>query len=294
MTQVVEQFDPKTLRKFTDAVEYMGHETGLYPGGKNVIPPEHQAAGVRLAATFQPLNADGAPDAANGKIVALVKGHSNCNQYFSALQAELWERGDLNRQAVVLNAAIGGQQLPQLRELQGKVWDRAATLLAQPGFSPLQVQALFLHTTYHGANNREAMPAGEFPGRMQEMKLDLIRVLGHCAKIYPNLKIAYLTVDGFRHYTGFEPHVWREAFATKWLIEDQLAGKPGTAFEGPGRALPWLQWGPYIWNNEWDEKFFFDGVHPSLKARRIFVDKYLEFLGGDPVSRQWLLSGPRK
>ena len=39
------------------------------------------------------------------------------------------------------------------------------------------------------------------------MQADLAKVLEHCVTLYPNLKIAYLTCDGFRHYTGFEPHV---------------------------------------------------------------------------------------
>jgi hypothetical protein len=135
------------------------------------------------------------------------------------------------------------------------------------------------------------MPPGPFPETMQQMQRDMAAVLEHCLKLYPNLRIAYLTCDGFRHFTGFEPHVWREAFAFKWLIESQVKGDDGTAFEdkaGKTRRLPWLQWGPYIWDNTWDRSYFTDGVHPARKALDIFVGKYWDFLKADPVARPWL------
>ena len=56
-------------------------------------------------------------------------------------------------------------------------------------------------------------------------------MLEHAAKTYPNLKVAYLTSDGLRRFTGFEPHVWQEAFAFKWLIESQINGEDATAYE---------------------------------------------------------------
>lgn len=73
----------------------------------------------------------------------------------------------------------------------------------------------------------------DFPEVMQNMQRDLDKVLAYCVERFPNLKIAYLTCDGFRHFTGFEPHVYQEAFALKWLIENQLRGEASTRFEGP-------------------------------------------------------------
>ena len=113
-------------------------------------------------------------------------------------------------------------------------------------------------------------------------------MLRHCTKVYPNLRIAYLTSDGFRHYTGFEPHVWLEAFALKWLIESQINGEEGTEFEGGKRQIPWLQWGSYVWDNTWDKSYFTDGVHPSEKAQAVFVEKYWRFLTEDPITKRWL------
>ncbi len=286
-----EDFDPATLKRFTDGAPYLNkYETGLYPGAKNEMPEAHRKAGERVATAIRPLDTEGKPDDAGGRILALVMGHSNCRMYFGALEKHLAEhRAELHPRFELLNAAVGGQQLPQLVQLQGPVWDLSAKLLSRPGYSAQQVQVLFLHTTYHGAGNHGRVPPGPFPATMQQMQRDLAKVLAHCLHLYPNLRLAYITADGFRHFTGFEPHVWQEAFAVKWLIEGQLKGEPGTEFDGADRKLPWLTWGPYLWDNAWDQSYFTDGVHPAPKALSIFVDSYWRHLAGDSVAKRWLL-----
>lgn len=283
--------DPLRLKPFTAGVPYLGkYETGLYPGARNEIPASHRAAGGRVAVSIRPLDVEGRPDDNDGRILAVVLGHSNGRQYFGALGRHLTARKDeLHPRFELLNAAVGGQQLPEISRLQGPVWDQARKQLSRPGYSPRQVQVLFLHTTYHGASNRGRVPPRPFPDVMERMKGDLIKVLRHALEIWPHLKLAYLTSDGFRHFTGFEPHVWQESFAFKWLIEDQIKLAPGTSFEGDGRHLPWLQWGPYIWDNTWGKDMFTDGVHPAPDTETLFVEKYWAFLMEDPVARGWLL-----
>jgi hypothetical protein len=211
--------------------------------------------------------------------------------YFAALGRHLRQQRDtLHPRFEMLNAAIGGNQLPEISQLHGSVWAKAEKMVDRPGYSLAQVQVLFLHTTYHGAGNRGNVPPRPFPQTMQRMQQDLAKVLAHAVQVFPNLKIAYLTCDGFRHYTNFEPHVYQEAFAFKWLIESQIKGDDAAAFEGPDRKLPWLQWGPYIWDHTWDRSYFTDGVHPAPKAQEIFVDKYWKHLRDDSVARPWLLA----
>jgi hypothetical protein len=287
---MVQDFDPSGLKPFTDGAPYLGKfETGLYPGGKNAVPDAHRKAGERLAATIQPLDAEGR-SADGGRILALVLGHSNCSMYFSALNDRFAKNAALlHPRFELINAAVGGQQLPEIVRLQGPVWDKARKLTARDGYSPLQIQVLFLHTTYHGWKNVARTPAEAFPDAMEKMEADLATVLAHALQTYPNVKLAYLTADGFRHFTDFEPHVWREAFAIKWLIENQIRKAEKTAYEGEQRRLPWLQWGPYIWDNSWGREYFTDGVHPAGKALDVVVDKYWSFLAQDPVTRLWLL-----
>jgi hypothetical protein len=283
-------FDPSSWKPFTDGAPYLGkYETGLYPTGKNTIPQPHQKAGERIAATLQPLDLQGKP-APSGRILALALGHSNCNMYFSAIGAKLGENAPrLHPRFELLNAAVGGQQLPEIVRLQGPVWDKAQKLTTRDGYSPLQVQVLFLHTTYHGWKNKDKAPLDPFPRTMERMQADLSTVLAHVVKTYPNVKLAYLTADGFRHFTDFEPHVWQEAFAIKWLIESQIQKAEGTAFDGDARRLPWLQWGPYLWDNTWGRDYFTDGVHPARKALDIVSEKYWKFLAEDPVAQPWLM-----
>lgn len=289
-TPLAAAFDPGELKPFIDGGLYLGkYEMGLYPDGKNEIPASHQRAGQRIAATIRPLDVDGKPDEDRGRILAMVFGHSNCAMYFSALGRQLQQHRDaLHPRFEMLNAAVGGNQLPEISVLRGSVWAKAEKMLDRPDYSPAQVQVLFLHTTYHGANNPKKTPPRPFPETMQRMQQDLAKVLAHAVEVFPNLKIAYLTCDGFRHYTNFEPHVYQEAFAFKWLIESQIQGDEATAFEGPHRKLPWLQWGPYIWDNTWDRSYFTDGVHPAPKSQEIFVDKYWTHLQDDPVAKPWL------
>ncbi len=284
------------LRPFTDTHLYLGeYQTGLYPGGVNEIPAAHRDAGVRIAAKIKPLDTGGHRDDKNGRILALVMGHSNCLQYFGAFQKRLErEAARLHPRFEMINAAVGGQQLPEIRRLEGPVWDKATQLLSLPGYSNKQVQVLFLHTTYHGWKNLRDAPPGPFPQTMQQMRDDLAAVLRHVQTLYPNLKMVYLTSDGLRRFTGFEPDVWREAFAIKWLITAQINGE-GWAAHGKGDAgLPWMAWGPYIWDPTWDESHFTDGVHPSPKAREVFVEKYFDHLSADPTAQGWMFALDRK
>src|SRR5258706_10632088 len=103
-------FDPSTLKPFTDSAVYLDkYETGLYPGGKNLIPPTHRKAGEQLAASIGPLDLQEKP-AKDGRLLALVLGHSNCNMYFTALGAGLTERAQqVHPRFELLNAAVGGQ-----------------------------------------------------------------------------------------------------------------------------------------------------------------------------------------
>jgi hypothetical protein len=285
-----EGFDPTTAPPFTDGRPYLGQfETGLYPGASNEMPAEHRAAGERMAEMIQPLDVEGRPDANRGRILGLSLGHSNAKMYFDALQAALRDRAsELHPRFEFLNAAIGGQMLPQLLALGGPVWSKARELTSQSGYSATQVQVVFLHTTYPGAVNAFKVPPPHFPQTMRQMARDLGRVLEHVVRQYPNTRIAYLTSDGLRHHTGYEPHVWMEAFAVKWLIEDQIRGAAGTAYEGEQRRLPWLTWGPYIWDARWDRSYFTDGVHPAPKALSVFVDRYVAHLTTDSAARPWL------
>src|SRR6266536_670166 len=70
---------PAPLIDFGSAT-YRGFQGGLYPGGSNQRPPAHNAAGISIAQSIQPLNTAGTVDVTNGKIVWTSIGMSNATQ----------------------------------------------------------------------------------------------------------------------------------------------------------------------------------------------------------------------
>src|SRR5436309_8382079 len=85
--QLAAQADNSKLKPLPElgTAEYHGFQGGLYPGGNNERPEQHEAAGQKLAAQVQPLDATGRlrPD---GKVVLLGVGMSNTSQAFSAFK----------------------------------------------------------------------------------------------------------------------------------------------------------------------------------------------------------------
>jgi hypothetical protein len=63
---------------------WKNYEGGLYPGGQNVLPADHLAAGRAAAAAIRPLDLDGNPSP-SGKIVMISVGMSNTTQEFCAM-----------------------------------------------------------------------------------------------------------------------------------------------------------------------------------------------------------------
>src|SRR5436190_79925 len=61
--------------------KYQGEQGGLYPGGENKPPARHLKAGLALAKTIRPLDAEGR-ESADGKIVLMSVGMSNTTMKF--------------------------------------------------------------------------------------------------------------------------------------------------------------------------------------------------------------------
>lgn len=119
---------------------------------------------------------------------------------------------------------------------------------------------------------------------------------------YPNLRVAYLSS---RTYGGYsrrhpEPESFETAFAVRWVIQDQIAGKPELNVDSTVGAVnaPLVLWGPYLWANGttprkadmlvWKRAdFVSDGVHPSESGRRKVADMLLEFFKGDSSASSW-------
>ena len=93
------------------------------------------------------------------------------------------------------------------------------------------------------------------------------------------------------------------AFAVRWLIRDQIDGKP-VLNPDPGKGevkAPLLLWGPYLWADgttprkidglgwERDDLVDRDGTHPSESGRKKVAGLLLKFFTEDPVAKTWFV-----
>ena len=278
---------------------YRGEEGGLYPGGSNVPPPAHLAAGLVLAHAVRPLGKEGRPDIA-GKIVLLGIGMSNTGLDFRAFQRLAANLPGRNPAVVLVNACQGGNTADKMAEADGNFWRVVAQRLAHNQVSPAQVQVAWIKNTVMG-------PLPAFPENARKLQGYLRQTVHILGRTFPNLKIAYLAS---RTYAGYamsplnpEPLSYETGFAVKWLIADQIGGDAELNHNpaiGTVRA-PWLAWGPYLWADgvkgrkgdglvyTREDYVIDDGTHPAKSGREKVGRLLLDFFRSDPTTRPWFL-----
>jgi hypothetical protein len=276
---------------------YQGYPGGLYPGGSNVRPAAHDAAGLALAAAIAPRDTSGSVDP-NGRIVFISIGMSNTTQEFSTFVPAADDDAYKDPRVKVIDCAKGGQTASLIKDPSYAYWDTVRTRLRGHGSAPAQVQVVWLKEANAG-------PTTGFPAAT----LTLMRDLGSVARVlhdeFPNLAIVYLSS---RIYAGYatsslnpEPYAYESGFAVKWLIEAQITGVDSLNFD-PGQGAvesPWLAWGPYLWADgvnprpgdglTWVCSDFAtsDGTHPATGARIKVTDLLLTFLHQDETAQKW-------
>lgn len=276
---------------------YKGEQGGLYPGGVNSMPESHLKAGLALAKQVVPLDAAGKP-ARDGKIVLLSVGMSNTTMKFQAFMRLAREDKALNPSVVLVDGAQGGQVAWITANPKTPFWEVVDQRLKAAGVTREQVQAAWVLQANPG-------PTRPFPAESRELQENIADTLRVMRDRLPNLKLAWLSN---RTYAGYatsplnpEPFAYENGFAVKWVIADQLAGKPELNFDaakGPVRA-PWIAWGPYLWADGVKanrdglsyarEDYGDDGTHPSRTGQMKVGQKLLEFLKTDPVSVPWFV-----
>ena len=276
---------------------YQGQEGGLYPGGENTVPAAHLKAGLRLASKIVPLDREGHP-AAGGRIVMCSIGMSNTTQETrSFLKLAAVDR-DLNPKLTLVDCAQGSQTASKIQDPNFPYWKTVSARLSDAEVTPQQVQVVWMKE----ANGNPTEPFLEYTRSLQAQQ---VKVLQNLHDKFPNLKIAYLSS---RIYGGNavgplnpEPYAFASGFAVKWLIADQIAGKPELNYDPAKGAVraPWLAWGPYLWADGlnarkdgliWKrEDTGPDGTHPSMIGREKVARMLMAFLKSDPTSRTWFV-----
>jgi hypothetical protein len=277
---------------------YKGQQGGLYPGGDNAPPPEHLKAGLALARKIVPVDAAGRPSP-DGKIVMISVGMSNTTMKFQAFQKLAKADGSLNPKLVLVDGAQGAQVAWVTSNPKMPFWEVVDRRLEAAGVTRNQVQAAWVLQANPG-------PVRPFPEETKELQGNLADTVRVMQERFPNLKIAYLSS---RTYGGYatsplnpEPFAYEGGFSVKWLIGDQIAGKPELNFDpGKGRVrAPWMAWGPYLWadgtkankdglsyvREDYTEQ---DGTHPTASGQAKVAARLLQFLKSDPTSAPWFV-----
>lgn len=281
------------------ANQYRGFAGGLYPNGANERPSQHEAAGLALAKSVQPLDRSGKP-AFDGRIVLLSIGMSNTTQEFSAFMRLAAQDRSKNPSVVLVDGAQGGMTatlVSKPHEDQGRAyWQKVDQRLKDAGSSGEQVQAAWI-------KEADGAPNQGFPKYAQTLQGELRAIVQFMRLRYPNLKLIYLSS---RTYGGYattrlnpEPYAYESGFSVKWLIEEQLKGNRELNFD-PAKGqvkAPWLSWGPYLWANGTQKRsdglayelsdFGPDGTHPSASGQRKVADLLLQFFKTDSTARPW-------
>jgi hypothetical protein len=281
---------------------YLGFQGGLYPNGSNVRPAAHDAAGVALANTIQPLDVNGNPDP-NGIYAFMSFGVSDGQQEF--IEFMTLANGDIskNPKLALVNGALFGATAKQWANLGSSYWgDLFNNVLPAAGVSPNQVVATWVQ-------DLDAGPTGTYPDDMGPTQADLETMARNLHIKFPNLKLAYYSS---RLYGGYgngvntydpEPFAYENGFAVKGVVQDQINGVNNLNYDPNNGTVtaPWIAWGPYFWANgltprndglTWScQELKSDGLHPEDPLGREPVATYLlNFMKTDSTSTPWFLA----
>jgi len=287
------------FRPLTDLgpAAYQGRPGGLYPGGTNNRPPQHDAAGVALARAIGPLDASGRPSS-TGRYVFTSIGISNATLEFSAFKPMGDADPAKDPRLAIVDGAQSGVLASEWQSASCPCWSTLDQRLRNAGLSPAQVTVAWVKLA-------DGQPSDGWPSYAQRLKDETIRVLQVAKTRFPNLQIAYLSS---RIYAGYattplnpEPYAYESGFSVKWLVEDQINGSSALTYSGsPGPAqAPWVAWGPYLWADgltarsdglTWScSEFESDGTHPGPIGERKVGRMILDFVKSDATAREWFV-----
>ena len=283
------------LDQMTAQDRYKGEDGGLYGGGKNQPPEEHQQTAGRELAQIVPRGVDGRP-AEDGRIVLLSIGMSNTTMEFSRFKQLADQDQAKSPRVMIVDGAQGGMDAERWSRAELPAWRRLEDRLKQAGVTPLQVQAIWMK---HARIRPEQY--GAWPKHGEELKGHIVASQRIAKEKFPNLRVVYLSS---RIYAGYaatplnpEPYAYESALVVRGIIREQM----DNAGRGLLKAPPVLLWGPYLWADGtmprksdalvWNrEDLARDGTHPSPGNGRDKVGKLLlDFFKTDPNARSWFL-----
>ena len=272
------------------SAEYLGFGGGLYPNGKNSPPSAYERAGVALSTRVEALDGQGKPSAA-GKIAMISIGMSNTSHEFSQFIRLADADARKSPSVIMMDAARDGAAATDIALPFGDYWKHVDRRLERRQISAAQVQVVWLKAALAHE------PAG-FPEKARLLQRALRSIVGILNTKFPQLKLVYVSSRVYGGYSQTdlspEPMAYESGFAVKWLIEEVINNL------SPGRSVPWIAWGPYLWADGltprsdgliWERSDFEpDGVHPSSQGVLKVATMLLEFFQNDTAAKPWFLS----
>jgi hypothetical protein len=300
---------------------YFGNQGGLYPGGSNQPPPDHDSAIRARRNAIKPLDVNG-DESPFGKYVLLSIGRSDVTQEWCSAATRppcaAWSL--MGRAAadpavnhytmVIVNGADSSQQDSRRWTVASSPnYDRIKTARLTPlGLSENQVEIVW-------AELDDLYPMYRIPSDSSDANVlmsNLGQVMRALRTRYPHLQLVFLSS---RLYAGFattdlspEPYAYEQGFAVKWLIESQIKEMRGSvpnAWAGSlnyvKKTAPVLVWGPYLWaagetprsdGMMWRRTDFeSDGITPSQDGENKVGLALLNFFKTSPYTRCWFVNG---
>jgi hypothetical protein len=253
---------------------YKGLNLGLYNDlttglGTNTPPSLHDSWGKSSAAAIQTID---------GAVVGMILGLSNAVLFGTQLPTNFVNQTDTLRSEGIVNStfnvvegALGSTPSSEWENNNYGSYTHANVLLKKAGFTPSQVQILFIENA--DANvppdgllstaTSLAPPAPHIPPLSTDADYwNLIYNMGiqfrYLRTQYPNLQQVFLHARiyaGYAVYTASnpEPFAFEQSMAIKYLVMAQsLQQENGTIDPVAGDLLtncPWIGWGYYMWAN---------------------------------------------
>ena len=276
---------------------------GLYPSGSNFVPPAHKNAGLLKASQVQCLDANGNPDAVNGKIVWLSIGMSNATQETQQFIPQALAFSGINPNLKLVDGAKFGQVASIISTPSNPgyqpYWDTVSARLSTSGVTANQVQVVwFKNANIAGSTQTQTYH--------DSLVVQYKRIMNELKTRFPNVKICYMASRISARYASVtlnpEPYAYWQGWAVKKVIEDQINGDAQLQHSGTGTNSPWLSWGIYMWSDGsipqttnpnvfWDcpADFNSDGTHPSIVGRQKVGSLLLNFFTTDSTATPWFL-----
>ncbi|HEX2417229.1 MAG TPA: hypothetical protein VHJ83_03750, partial [Micromonosporaceae bacterium] len=243
----------------------------------------------------QTRNRQGAVDPVNGRVVFVSTGMSNTTQEFTYFIQSVQGDPRLHPKLTIVDGAQGSRDAVDWSDPNSTTWSVLADRLAAAGVTAPQVQVMWLKHQIRG----DGLVA--FPQDAQYLRDRLRDIVTIARSRYPNLRLGFLSSRSYGDYNGAArgKGAYEQAFAVKWLIQDQINGDARLNYGNSGPA-PWLSWGTYLWADGLAGRsdgltwacgdFVTDGIHPSTSGKGKVTGQLLDFLTGDPAATPWFLA----